>query len=74
MCFERGVEPAHAAKAAGLRHLGDGQGRVGEQLFGSQQFAGLQVLQGRDTQARLKKAAQVPVTHTEPRSEVDQLS
>ena len=41
-----GVEAALAAKAAGQRHLGDGQLRVGQQLFGREQLAGEQVLKG----------------------------
>ena len=61
-----GIEAAHAAKATGQRHLGDGQGGVGQQLLGRQQPAGLQVLQGRQAQLRLKQAPQVPVAHAQP--------
>jgi hypothetical protein len=49
-----GVEAPHAGIAAGQRHLGDGQGGVGQQLLGRQQAACLQVLQGRHAERASK--------------------
>lgn len=62
---EGSIEAPHAGEAAGQRHLGDGQARVGQQLLGRQQPARLQVLQRRHAQGRLEDAAQVPVAHAQ---------
>ncbi|MCY1535640.1 hypothetical protein D9M68_710520 [compost metagenome] len=68
--FEEGrVEAAHAAEAAGQRDLGHRQVGVGQQLFGGEQFAREQVLQGRDAQPLLEHAAQMPVAHAQARGQ-----
>jgi len=45
---KRRIEAPQAGKAAGQRHLGHGQARVGQELLGRQQPPRLQVLQRRD--------------------------
>ena len=57
---KRGIEPPHAAKPIGQRHLGDGHRVSVSNRFGRQQPAGLQVLQGRYAHG-FKQAPQVPV-------------
>ena len=63
---EGGVQAALAAKAAQAGHLGHWQRGVGQQLLGAQQAPGLQVLQGRYAQLRLKNTAQVAVADAQP--------
>ena len=60
------VKAAHAGVTTAQRHLGDGQVGVGQQLFGRQQAAGLQVLQRRDAKLRFKNAPQMAVTDAQP--------
>ena len=66
VCDEGSVEPAHAGEAAGQRHLGHGQARVGDELLGCKEPARLQILQRRHAKLRFEYPAQVPVTDAEP--------
>ena len=60
------VKAAHAVKAAGQRHVLHRHARVGQQLLGRQQAAGLQILQWRHPQVRFKNTPQMPVAYPQP--------
>ena len=63
------IESPHAAKAAGQCNLRHGQRRVGQQLLGSQQAAGLQVLQGGNAQPCAEQAAKMPIGDPQMRAQ-----
>jgi len=62
-----GVEAAHTLKAAHQGNLGDRQAGIGQQLLGSVQTPGLQILQRRHTEMGFKNAPDMALADAKPR-------